>query len=117
MHRYNMTHRKAEENVLPSAQTAGIPVVAFTCTRWGTLLKGHPHWQEKPPTPADCYRFVLSHPAVNLALTAPQNLQQLQENLWVLQAPSISPPKITRWQEYGDLIYGNGEDAFETQWV
>lgn len=25
MHRYNMAHRKAEENVLPSAQIAGIP--------------------------------------------------------------------------------------------
>jgi len=117
MHRYNMAHRKAEENVLPSAQTAGIPVIAFTCTRWGTLLKGHPNWQEKPPTAADCYRYVLNHGAVRLALTALQNLQQLQENLYVLQAPPLSPTEISRWQEYGDLIYGNGEDAFETQWV
>ena len=117
MHRYNMAHRKAEENVLPSAPLAGIPVVAFTCTRWGTLLKGHPDWQEVPPTAADCYRYVLSHPAVHLALTAPQNLQQLQENLWVLQAPPLSPDEIARWQKYGDLIYGNGQDSFETQWV
>lgn len=117
MHRYNMAHRKAEANVLPSAQTAGIPVVAFTCTRWGTLLKGHPHWQEAPPTAADCYRYVLSHPAVRIALTAPQNFQQLQENLWLLQAPPLSASEITRWQKYGDLIYGNGEDAFETQWI
>lgn len=117
MHRYNMAHRKAEENVLPSAQTAGIPVIAFTCTRWGTLLKGHPNWQEKPPTAADCYRYVLSHEAVRLALTAPQNLQQLQENLAILSAPPLSPAEIARWQEYGDLIYGDGEDAFETQWV
>jgi len=117
MHRYNMAHRKAEENVLPSAQTAGIPVVAFTCTRWGTLLKGHPHWQKAPPTAADCYRYVLSHPAVSTALTAPQNFQQLQENLWLLQASPLSPAEIARWQKYGDLIYGNGEDAFETQWV
>ncbi|MHC5830901.1 MAG: aldo/keto reductase, partial [Nostoc sp.] len=32
MHRYNMAHRQAEQNVLPAAQKAGIPVVAFTCT-------------------------------------------------------------------------------------
>lgn len=117
MHRYNMAHRQAEDNVLPSTQTAGISVIAFTCTRWGTLLKGHPNWQEQPPTAADCYRYVLSHPAVSLALTAPQNLQQLQENLAVLPAPPLSPAEIARWQKYGDLIYGKGEDAFETQWV
>lgn len=59
MHRYNMAHRKAEEQVFPMAQQAGIPVVAFTCTRWGQLLKGHPDWQEEIPTAADCYRYAL----------------------------------------------------------
>ncbi|NJM70624.1 MAG: aldo/keto reductase [Scytonema sp. RU_4_4] len=117
MHRYNMAHRKAEENVLPNAQQAGIPVVAFTCTRWGTLLKGHPNWQHKPPQAADCYRYVLRHPAVHLALTAPTSRQQLEENLSVLHAPQLSSEEVAYWQKYGDLIYGNGQDAFETQWI
>ena len=117
MHRYNMAHRKAEEDVLPAAQKAGISVVAFTCTRWGTLLKGHHNWQLQPPTAADCYRYALNHPGVRLALTAPQTRQQLEENLTVLHAPQIETQEVAKWQEYGNLIYGTGQDAFDTQWV
>ncbi len=116
MHRYNMAHRKAEDDVLPAAFKAGIPVVAFTCTRWGSLLQGHSQWQHKPPIAADCYRYALQNQAVNLALTAPQSPQQLAENLSVLNAPSLSSTEVARWQEYGDLIYGTGQDSFETQW-
>ena len=117
MLRYNMAHRKAEEDVLPSASKTGIPVVAFTCTRWGSLLKGHPNWQQKPPLAADCYRMALTHPAVRLALTAPKTRQQLLENLSVLHSPQLSQQELTHWQKYGDLIYGDGQDSFETQWV
>jgi aryl-alcohol dehydrogenase-like predicted oxidoreductase len=117
MHRYNMAHRKAEGDVLPAALKAGIPVVAFTCTRWGSLFQGHPNWQQEPPTAADCYRYALHHPGVRLALTAPKTCQQLAENLSVLQAPQLSPQEVARWQEYGDLIYGTGQDAFDTQWL
>ena len=117
MHRYNMAHRKAEENVLPAALKANIPVVAFTCTRWGSLLKGHPNWQDKPPTAKDCYHYALHNQAVSIALTAPQSQQQLAENLSVLHTSSLSPSEITHWRKYGDLIYGNGQDAFETKWI
>ncbi|MDZ8053372.1 MAG: aldo/keto reductase [Aulosira sp. ZfuVER01] len=117
MHRYNMAHRKAEEDVLPEAQKASVPVVAFTCTRWGTLLQGHPHWQDKPPLAADCYRYALSNSAVRLALTAPKTRQELQENLAVLHAPQLSKQELAHWQEYGELIYGNGQDSFDTQWI
>lgn len=117
MHRYNMAHRKAEEDVFPAAMQVKIPIVAFTCTRWGSLLKGHPLWQHQPPTAADCYRYALHNQAVSLALSAPQSLQQLTENLSVLNAPSLVPTEITHWQKYGDLIYGTGQDSFETQWT
>ncbi len=39
MHRYNMAHRGAEDRVLPAAVAFEIPVIAFTCTRWGSLLE------------------------------------------------------------------------------
>lgn len=117
MHRYNMAHRKAEKQVLPMAHSAGIPVIAFTCTRWGRLLQGHPDWQGEIPTAADCYRYVLQHPAVRLALTAPQTREQLEENLSVLHNPSLTPKTVVQWQEYGALIYGNGQDTFETRWL
>ena len=117
MHRYNMAHRKAEENVLPAAFQAEIPVVAFTCTRWGSLLKGHPNWEHQTPTAADCYRYALNNQAVNLALTAPQSPEQLAENISVFNTSSLSPNEINHWRKYGDLIYGTGEDSFETRWL
>ncbi|MGG6265591.1 hypothetical protein ACQ4M3_06245 [Leptolyngbya sp. AN03gr2] len=98
-------------------QTAGLPVIAFTCTRWSTLLKGHPQWQHPTPTAAECYRYVLQHPAVHLALTAPATSSQLQENLTTLTAPTMTIEEVEHWQTYGDLIYGSGQDAFETQWI
>ncbi|GAB4380636.1 MAG: hypothetical protein Kow00121_37280 [Elainellaceae cyanobacterium] len=55
MHRYNMAHRKAEDVVFPAAIAASLPIWAFTATRWGTLLKGHPNWSTSPPAAADCY--------------------------------------------------------------
>lgn len=116
MLRYNMAHRKAEEQVLLAAQQVEIPVVAFTCTRWGSLLKGHPNWHAQVPRAADCYRYALRHSTVRLALTAPQTLKQLEENLSVLDSPQLSPEAEVLWQKYGDLIYGKGQDAFDTQW-
>ena len=117
MHRYNMAHRKAEAEVFPLARQREIPIVAFTCTRWGSLLRGHPDWQRKTPTAAECYRFALQYPAVHLALTAPQTPAELEENLKVLPASLMTREEIEYWQKYGDLIYGNGQDDFETQWL
>lgn len=116
MHRYNMAHRKAEASVFPAAVTAGIPVVAFTSTRWGTLLEEQPDWPGEPPTAADCYRFGLSQPAIRLALTAPQTRGELEANLAVLEAPRMSGHEITHWQTFGDRVYGTGQDTFETRW-
>ncbi len=117
MHRYNMAHRKAEQSVLPAAQTAGIPVIAFTCTRWGSLLRGHPNWSGQIPTAADCYRYALTNNAVRMALTAPQTLAQLEENLQVLNNSKLNHAEQSLWQSYGDLVYGDGQDSFETQWL
>lgn len=117
MLRYNMAHRKVEEQVLPAAQARGIPVIAFTCTRWGSLLKAHPQWHKPAPTAAECYRYALQHPAVQMALTAPATCSQLQENLSALNAPRLSIVEVKRWQAYGELVYGSGQDAFETQWL
>ena len=117
MHRYNMAHRKAEQDVLPAAKSADIPVIAFTCTRWGSLLKGHPNWSGKIPTAADCYRYALTNNAVRIALTAPETLTQFNENLQVLKNPFLSSSEKSLWQSYGNLIYGNGQDSFETKWL
>ena len=116
MHRFNMAHRKAADEVFPAAEKADVPVVPFTATRWGTLLRGHPDWPDGPPKATDCYRYCLDQPAIEIVLSAPTTLDELRENLTVLEASPMAAEEISRWERYGDLIYGDGTDAFETQW-
>ena len=116
MHRYNMAHRKSEEEVLPLAARSEIPVISFTNTRWGSLLKGHKRWSGLIPSAEDCYRYVLRHPAVKVAWTAPRTVAELEANLTLLSAPRMMGDEVAQWKTYGDLIYGDGMDAFETRW-
>ena len=41
-------------------------VVAFTATRWGSLLRGHDKWPGEMPSAGECYRFCLSNAAVHV---------------------------------------------------
>jgi aryl-alcohol dehydrogenase-like predicted oxidoreductase len=117
MHRFNMAHRKAAHDVFPTATKARTPVVAFTATRWGTLLEPHADWPGPPPTASDCYRYCLAQPAVQVVLTAPRSLAELEQNLDVLELPPMSREKCDHWQRFGDLVYGTGKGAFETSWL
>ena len=117
MHRYNMAHRKSDLQVLPAALEAQIPVLAFTATRWGSLLRGHTEWHNDIPSAVDCYRFCLANPAIKAVLTAPANIADLKQNLAILNDPAIPEEQIRHWRQYGDLIYGDGRDAYETQWL
>ena len=86
MLRYNAAHRGAETEVFPTTQRLGIPVVAYTAVRWGALLRSTPDDRPgvDPPSAVDCYRFVLSHSAVSVALMAPDSSDELAENLAML---------------------------------
>jgi aryl-alcohol dehydrogenase-like predicted oxidoreductase len=116
MHRYNMAHRKAEREVFPTALETKTPVVAFTATRWRTLLEPRADWPGPPPTAADCYRYCLTQPAVQLVLTSPQTVAELDENLSVLTSPPLNEQEQANWSRFGDHVYGRGADAFETEW-
>jgi aryl-alcohol dehydrogenase-like predicted oxidoreductase len=116
MHRFNMAHRKAAHEVFPAAGQARTPIVAFTATRWGTLLEPHVDWPGPPPTASDCYRYCLAHPSVQVVLTAPRSLPELEQNLGVLELPAMSKPERGQWQRFGDLVHGAGKGAFETTW-
>lgn len=118
MHRFNMAHRKAADEVFPAALRAQTPVVAFTATRWGTLLQSHPEWPDRPPAAADCYRYCLRQPAVKHVLTAPKTISELEQNLSVLALPPMDEPSCRRWEQFGDIVYareGQGH-AFESKW-
>jgi aryl-alcohol dehydrogenase-like predicted oxidoreductase len=116
MHRFNMAHRKAAHEVFAAAAKARTPIVAFTATRWGTLLEPYADWPGAPPTASDCYRYCLAEPSVHVVLTAPRSLAELEQNLDVLDLPPMSKQERGQWQRFGDLVYGAGKGAFETSW-
>jgi predicted aldo/keto reductase-like oxidoreductase len=93
--RYNAAHRGAEQDVFPTTQARGMPVVVYTCLRWGALPRGTPEDPPGfvPPRPPAWYRFVLQHPAVTVALMSPSDRAELDEDLAVLEAPGPLPPE------------------------
>jgi predicted aldo/keto reductase-like oxidoreductase len=100
MIRYNAAHRGAETEVFPVTTALGLPVVVYTCLRWGALLRETPEDPPGfvvPPAPA-WYRFALQHPAVTVAIMAPENRAELEEDLTVLEASGPLPS-----EEYATL--------------
>jgi predicted aldo/keto reductase-like oxidoreductase len=89
MIRYNAAHRGAETEVFPVTDARGMPVVVYTCLRWGALLRptpDDPPGFAVPPAPA-WYRFALQSPSVAVALMAPESREELEEDLQALEAP------------------------------
>jgi aryl-alcohol dehydrogenase-like predicted oxidoreductase len=118
MHRFNMAHRKAAEEMFPWAIKSKTPVVAFTATRWGTLLEGDADWPGEPPSAADCYQYCLAHPAVHVALTAPKSIAELEENVRVFKMPTMTHECRENWERFGNIVYersGSTTD-YESRW-
>ena len=99
MVRYNAAHRGAEEAVLPAARA----VVAYTATRWGSLVG--------PMRASDCYRFVLSHPKVTSCLFAPANRAELDEALIALERGPMSPEELAEARRIGDSVRAHRRSA------
>ena len=105
--RYNAVHRGAEREVfsqLPAQNPPGL--VSFTATSWRQLL-GHARIPpgEKVPTAADCYRFVLTQPAVNLCMTGPADADQLDQALAALRQGPMRDAELAWMRRVGDAIY------------
>ena len=108
--RYNAAHRGAEIEIFPflAKETEKRPgTVVFTATRWGQLLKPKKMPPgEKPPTAADCYRFVLSNPAVDVCMSGAKTIEQMRENLAVLDGGPMTGAELERMRRIGDFVYG-----------
>ena len=106
--RYNAVHRGAEREVFPRLLAGKPPgLVSFTATSWRQLL-GHrriPHG-EKIPTAADCYRFVLTEPAVNVCMTGPADAAQFVQALEALRRGPMGEDELAWMRRVGDAIYG-----------
>jgi predicted aldo/keto reductase-like oxidoreductase len=105
--RYNAAHRGAEDEVFPYIpDDHGPGIVTFTTTRWGGLLKR----KNMPPNtdtprPRDCYRFVLSNPDVHVALSAPDSMEQLMENLKALDEGPMAEDELAWMRHIGDHVH------------
>lgn len=107
MIRYNAAHRGAEKEVFPVTDVLRLPVVVYTCLRWGALLRAtseDPPGFFPPPAPA-WYRFALQTPSVTVALMAPDNRTELEENLVVLEEPApLSGEAYARLAAHGARV-------------
>jgi predicted aldo/keto reductase-like oxidoreductase len=113
MVRYNLAHRGAEREVFPVAAARRMPVVTFTGLRWRALIEPTPHDPEgfRPPPASECYRFCLSNPAVSVALMAPDNRRQLDENLRLLddwRAPE--PREAEQLMAHGERVHQHASE-------
>jgi aryl-alcohol dehydrogenase-like predicted oxidoreductase len=106
--RYNAVHRGAEREVFPQLLIENPPgLVSFTATSWRQLLdhKRIPSG-EKIPTAADCYRFVLTEPAVNICMTGPSDAAQFEQAVEALRRGPMAADELAWMRRVGDAIYG-----------
>ena len=106
--RYNAVHKGAEREVFPFLESngAGPGIVSFTATSWRQLLnpKRIPPG-ERVPTATDCYRFVLSNPAVDVCLTGPATDAQADDALRAIELGPLSPEELAWMRRVGDFIH------------
>ena len=108
--RYNAAHTGAEKDILPyasedAARRPGLAVYTATC--WGKLLKEKfmPEG-EKPLTAADCYRFVLSDRRVDLCLSGPKTVKEMEENFRALELGPLNKEETERAKRIGRFVRG-----------
>ena len=111
--RYNAVHTGAEQDIFPHLPQENRPGIGiFTATCWRKLLKPKRMPPgERPLTAADCYRFVLSHPDVNVCVTAPSTAARMEENFTALDAGPLDEEEMARVRRIGRHIYGTKKAA------
>jgi aryl-alcohol dehydrogenase-like predicted oxidoreductase len=107
MVRYNAAHRGAEKDVFPHLEAHDPGLVAYTATRWTALLRRPRGWPRdgRVPTAGECYRFVLSSPHVDVCLTAPRSLRELDQNLAALAEGPLDEGEMAFLLRFGDAVH------------
>jgi aryl-alcohol dehydrogenase-like predicted oxidoreductase len=105
--RYNAAHTGAETDVFPHLGRDGRPgAVAYTATRWGSLLSP---WRvpdgETPLRARDCYRFVLSNHDFNVCMTGPKNAAEMDEALAALDEGPLTAEEDGRIRRIGRHVH------------
>jgi aryl-alcohol dehydrogenase-like predicted oxidoreductase len=105
MVRYNAAHPGAESEVFPHLAPHDPAVLAFTATRWGSLLdpKLVPDG-EAVPRARDCYRFALSSPHVHATLAGPKNGAELDEALLAIEDGPLDADEAAWMRRVGAVV-------------
>ncbi len=109
MIRYNAAHRGAEKDIFPhlseeKKKRPGITIYTATC--WRKLLKAKKMPPgEAPMTAAECYRFVLSNPNVDLCMAGPANENQMEEAMKAIEQGPLSEDEMKRINTIGDFVH------------
>ncbi|MGD2123282.1 MAG: aldo/keto reductase [Gemmatimonadota bacterium] len=105
--RYNAAHRGAETDVFQGLPEVRPGISTYTATRWGKLLRAKKMpLGEAPMTAADCYRFALSHPAVDNCLAGPRDETQMLEGMKALSLGPMDAMELERARRIGDHVHG-----------
>ncbi len=106
--RYNAVHSGAEQDIFPCRSADNRPgIIVFTATCWRKLLKDKNMPEgERPLTAAECYRFVLSRPEVDICITAPKTTEQMEANMRALEDGPLTEEEMQRARRIGKHIYG-----------
>ncbi len=116
MLRYNAAHPGAEREVFPLLSTdpeARPGVLAFTATRWGSLLDPNVTPKGDPtPRASDCYRFALTHACVDTVISGPKNGAELDEAIAAMERGPMSDEELQWMKRVGVAVKnGTGERA------
>jgi predicted aldo/keto reductase-like oxidoreductase len=107
--RYNAAHRGAETEIFNRLHANERPgIVTYTATRWGDLLNPRKMPAgKKPLSGTDCYRFVMSHPTVDVCMSGPKNIEEMRQALKALQLGPMSEDELKYAQQIGDHVHSN----------
>jgi aryl-alcohol dehydrogenase-like predicted oxidoreductase len=102
MVRYNAVHPGAETEVFPGLEDPKPGVASYTATRWGHLLDPTALPSDEPaPRASDCYRFVLTNPAVDICMCAPRSESDLDEALTTIERGPMSEDELAWMKRVG----------------
>jgi aryl-alcohol dehydrogenase-like predicted oxidoreductase len=106
MIRYNAAHPGAETDIFPHLAKREPAVVAYTATAWRRLLQPARGYEGATPTAADCYRFCLSSPHVDVVLMGAASEQELDDNLRGLERGPLDPDEMRAIRGFGRAVHG-----------
>ncbi len=106
MIRYNAAHPGAERDIFPHVREQKPTIMAYTATSWRKLLKAPKGWDGPVMTAGDCYRFQLSSPHVDVAVTGPKTRAELEQNLDAVSKGALSADESTWMRAFGAKVHG-----------